>query len=160
MKNYKDKLSIICFSGDFDKLVATFTLASGAASTNDEVNLFFTFWGLNILKKKKGHAFLGKGFLARIFSFLMGGKNNVPLSRFNFCGISPKLMTKMMKERNVATLDELVKIAIELGVNLYACDMTMNILGITKDDYIEEVKEVLGVAKFLEYSKGGETIFI
>jgi len=160
MQNLKDKLSIICFSGDFDKLVAAFTLASGAAATNYEVNLFFTFWGLNILKKKKGRAFLGKGLLARFFSFLMGGKNNVPLSRFNFFGISPRLMTKMMKERNVATLDILIETAIDLGVNLYACDMTMNILGIIKDDYITEVKEVLGVAKFLEYSKGGETLFI
>ena len=71
-KNNK-KLSLICFSGDFDKAIATFTLASGAAATNYEVNRFFTFWGLNLVKNKKGRKFVGKGFLGRAFGFLMGG---------------------------------------------------------------------------------------
>jgi peroxiredoxin family protein len=154
------KLSIICFSGDFDKAVAAFTLGSGAAAVNYEVNLFFTFWGLNLLKNKQGRAFVGSGFLARAFGFLMGGIRNSPLSRLNFAGISPKLMRGMMKKSNVATLEELVDAAKALDVNLYACDMTMNILGLTKDDFIPEVKEVIGVATFLEYSQGGETLFI
>lgn len=154
------KLSIICFSGDFDKLVAAFTLASGAAAVNYEVNIFFTFWGLNVIKKKRGHTLVGKGFLAKTFNFLMGGKRNVPLSRLNFLGISPKLMTYLMRKRNVATLDELIQASIALNVNLYACEMSMNILGITIDDYIPEIKEILGVAKFLDYSAGGERLFI
>jgi len=90
----------------------------------------------------------------------MGGLKNLPLSRLNFMGISPILMTIMMKKNNVATLPELIQAAIDLEVNLYVCDMSMNILGMTKKDYIPEVKEVLGVAKFLEYSKDGETLFI
>jgi peroxiredoxin family protein len=154
------KLSIISFSGDFDKLVAAFTLATGSAAVGYEVNIFFTFWGLNIIKKKKGHSPLGKGFLARFFGFLMGGPNNVPLSRLNFLGASPKLMTYMMRKRNVATLTELVESAKAIGVNLYACEMSMVILGITKDDFIPEVKDVLGVAKFLEISEGGDRLFI
>ena len=153
-------LSLICFSGDFDKLVATFTLASGAAAIGYEVNIFFTFWGLNVIKKYKKRKFIGKGLLARIFNFLMGGKKQVPLSTLNFGGISPKLMTYLMKKRNVATLDELMDASIQLGVNLYACEMSMNILGTTMDHFIPEVKEVLGVAKFLEYSSGGERLFI
>src|SRR5659263_452292 len=92
----KKKLSIISFSGDFDKLVAAFTLATGSAAVGYDVNIFFTFWGLNAIKKKKGRAFTGKGFLARFFGFLMGGINNVPLSRLNFLGSSPKLMTHML----------------------------------------------------------------
>jgi peroxiredoxin family protein len=159
-KKDKKKLSIICFSGDFDRLVAAFTLASGAAAVNYEVNLFFTFWGLNVIKNKGGRSFMGKGVLARSFNYLMGGRKNVPLSRLNFLGISPDLMTYMMKKRNVATLDQLIEASIMLRVNLYACEMSMEILGLEKKDYIPEIKEVLGVAKFLEYSEGGERIFI
>lgn len=154
------KLSIISFSGDFDKLVAAFTLASGAAATGYQVNLFFTFWGLNAIKKERGRKAIGKGFLARFFGFLQGGRNNVPLSRLNFAGLSPRLMTYMMRKRNVATLDELVDATIALNVNLYACEMSGIILGHEKETYIPEIKEILGVAKFLEISKDGQTLFI
>ncbi len=154
------KISLICFSGDFDRLVATFTLASGAAAVGYEVHVFFTFWGLNILRKARGRQPIGKGVLARFFNFLQGGARHLPLSRLNFCGLSPRLMTYMMRKRNVATLPELVDAANALGVRLYACDMSMNILGLEKADFIPEVREVIGVAKFLEYSSGGDRIFI
>jgi peroxiredoxin family protein len=160
MTTEKKKLSIICFSGDFDKLVAAFTLASGSAAVNHEVNIFFTFWGLNAVKKKQGKSFVGKGFLAKFFGFLMGGIDNVPLSRFNFLGLSPKLMTHLMRKRNVATLKELIDASIALNVNLYACEMSMNILGIKKEDFIPEIKAVIGVATFLQHSEGGDRIFI
>jgi peroxiredoxin family protein len=156
----KNKLSIICMSGDFDKAIAVFTLASGAAAVNYEVNLFFTFWGLNNIKKNKGRSFIGKGVLARFFNFLLGGRNNLPLSRLNFAGASPGLMTNLMKSRNVATLTELFQASIALGVNFYACEMAMHVLGLTREDFIPEVKDVLGVATFLELSKGGQTLFI
>ena len=156
----KKKLSIICMSGDFDKAIAVFTLASGAAAVNYEVNVFFTFWGLNNLKKKTGRSFIGKGLPARIFNFLLGGRKNLPLSRLNFAGASPAIMTGLMKSRNVATLPELFQASIALGVNFYACEMAMHVLGLTKDDFIPEVKDVLGVATFLELSKEGQTLFI
>jgi thiamine biosynthesis protein ThiS len=154
------KLSLISFSGDFDKLVATFTLASGAAAVGYNVNVFFTFWGLNAIKNERGRKAIGKGFLAKFFGFLQGGRNNVPLSRLNFAGLSPKLMTYMMRKRNVATLDELINASIALNVNLYACEMSGIILGHEKETYIPEIKEILGVAKFLEISEGGQTLFI
>lgn len=154
------KLSIVCFSGDFDRAVAAFTMATGAAAVNYKVNLFFTFWGLNIVKKKTRRNFIGKGLLAKIFNFLSGGFKKLPMSRLNFFGLSPKLMTRMMKKRNVATLKELVTAALQLNVNLYACEMSMVILGLKKEDFIPEIKEVLGVAKFLGLSEGGETLFI
>jgi peroxiredoxin family protein len=156
----KNKLSIICMSGDFDKAIAVFTLASGAAAVNYEVNLFFTFWGLNNIKKNKGRGFIGNGVLARFFNFLLGGRNNLPLSRLNFAGASPGLMTNMMKNRNVATLPELFQASLAMGVNFYACEMAMHVLGLTREDFIPEVKDVLGVATFLELSKGGQTLFI
>lgn len=158
--NNKEKLSIIVFSGEFDKAIAAFTLATGAAATNREVNLFFTFWGLNIIRKKQGRNFTGSSILARVFNFLMGGIKKLPLSRFNFLGLSPILMTHMMKKKRTATLDELIEAAKALNVNFIACEMAMNILEIKKEDLIDEVKEVIGVASFLEYSKGGMTLFI
>ena len=156
----KKKLSIISMSGDFDKAIAVFTLASGAAAVNYEVNIFFTFWGLNAIKKQPGRKFIGAGILARVFNFLLGGRDKLPLSRLNFAGLSPILMTGLMKSRNVATLPELFQASIALGVNFYACEMAMHVLGLSKDDFIPEVKDVLGVASFLELSKGGQTLFI
>lgn len=160
MNTTNKKLSLISFSGDFDKLVAAFTLATGSAAVNYEVNIFFTFWGLNAIKKKRGRSFTGKGLMARTFGFLMGGLKHAPLSRMNFAGASPRLMTSMMRKRNVATLRELVDAALALGINLYACEMSMHILGLTKDDFIPEIKEVLGVPGFLKYAENGEILFI
>ena len=154
------KLSIISFSGDFDKLVATFTLATGAAAIGYEVNIFFTFWGLDAIKNKQGRAFVGTGFLPKLFGFMMGGLRSSPVSRLNFLGLSPKIFRYLMRKKNVATLEELVEAAKVLEVNLYACEMAMHILGLQKSDFIHEVKDVLGVATFLEISEGGRTLFI
>jgi peroxiredoxin family protein len=156
----KKKLSLIVFSGDFDRAVAAFTLATGAAAVNWEVSLFFTFWGLNLVKKKKGHAAIGRGVLARFFNFLLGGRSNLPLSRLNFGGISPRLLTGMMAKRNVATLDELIKAAQELKVKFVACEMAMNILGIKKSDLIDDVQDVIGVPTFLNMSQDAQVLFI
>lgn len=154
------KLSLIAFSGDFDKLTAVFTLATGAAAVGYEVNIFFTFWGLDAIKQKQGRAFVGKGFLPKIFGYMMGGLKATPCSRFNFFGIGPRIFRYLMRKNNVATLEELVKAANELGIHLYACEMAMYVLGLEKSDFIHEVKDVLGVATFLELSEGGRTMFI
>ncbi len=154
------KLSIIAFSGDFDKLTAVFTLATGAAAVGYEVNLFFTFWGLDAIKVKKGRSFVGGNWLTKIFGFMMGGLSVTPTTRFNFWGIGPKIFRSLMKKNNVATLEELVEAAKALEVNMYACEMAMHVLGLKKEDFIPEVKDVLGVASFLRLSEGGQTLFI
>ncbi|MDR2622168.1 MAG: DsrE/DsrF/DrsH-like family protein [Dysgonamonadaceae bacterium] len=154
------KLSIIAFSGDFDKLTAVFTLATGAAAVGYEVNLFFTFWGLDAIKIKQGRSPVGKGFLPKVFGIMMGGLKVAPVSRLNFGGLSPKIFRFLMKKNNVATLEELVNAAKELGINFYACEMALHILGLGKSDLIPEVKEILGVASFLKLSEGGQTLFI
>lgn len=154
------KLSIVSFSGDFDKLTAVFTLATGAAAVGYEVNLFFTFWGLDAIKQKQGRALLGSTALTKAFGFLMGGLKVAPVSRFNFLGISPKIFRYLMRKNNVATLEELVEYAKLLGVNFYACEMAMHILGIKMENLIPEVKDVLGVATFLQLADGGQTLFI
>lgn len=159
MSNPQKKLSLISFSGDFDKAIAVFTLASGAAAVGYEVNIFFTFWGYNAIKKNKRRSTQGTGFLGKFFNFLMGGLNNLPLSRLNFFGLSPILMTYMMKKQNVATLQELLDAAIALNVNFYACEMSQVIMGTKIDDFIH-IKETLGVAKFLKIAEGGQVLFI
>ncbi|MDR1881677.1 MAG: DsrE/DsrF/DrsH-like family protein [Prevotella sp.] len=154
------KLSIISFSGDFDKLTAVFTLATGAAAVGYEVNLFFTFWGLNAIKKKQGRSFSGKNPLTKLFGFFMGGLKVAPVSRLNFWGISPKIFRSLMRKNNVATLEELVEAAKVLGINFYACEMAMHVLGLEKEDFIPEIKDVLGVATFLKLADDGQTLFI
>lgn len=156
----KNKLSLIVFSGDFDKAIAAFTLASSAAASNYEVNMFFTFWGLNIIRKNRGRAFSGRGILAMVFNFLMGGFKHLPLSRLNFLGLSPILMTGMMKSKNVATLDQLFDACKALNVNFVACEMAMHILEIKKEDLIDEVKEMVGATTFLNRANNGMTLFI
>lgn len=154
------KLSLIAFSGDFDKLTAVFTLATGAAAVGYEVNIFFTFWGLDAIKRKEGRAFVGGSFLTRIFGFLMGGVRATPTSRFNFLGLGPRIFRRLMRKNNVATLEELIEAAKALGINLYICEMAMHVLGLKRDDFIHEVKDVLGVATFLRISEGGRTLFV
>ena len=154
------KLSLIAFSGDFDKLTAVFTLATGAAAVGYEVNIFFTFWGLDAIKQKRGRSFIGGNWLTKLFGFMMGGLSVAPNSKFNFCGIGPKIFRSLMRKNNVATLEELVDAANALGVNLYAREMAMHVLGLEKTDFIPEVKDVLGVASFLNLSEGGQTLFI
>lgn len=158
--NGAKKLSLIAFSGDFDKLTAVFTLATGAAAVGYEVNIFFTFWGLDAIKQKQGRAFVGKGLLPKVFGFLMGGLKATPASRFNFLGVGPKIFRYLMRKNNVATLEELVEAAKALGIHLYACEMAMHILGLEKGDFIHEVEDVLGVATFLKLSEGGQTLFV
>lgn len=154
------KLSLIAFSGDFDKLTAVFTLATGAAAVGYEVNIFFTFWGLDAIKRKQGRTFVGGNWLTKMFGYMMGGLKVAPNSKFNFLGIGPKIFRYLMRKNNVATLEELVEAAKLLGVNLYACEMAMHVLGLKREDFITEVKDVLGVATFLKIADGGQTLFI
>ena len=112
------------------------------------------------IKQKQGRSFTGGNWLTKIFGFMMGGLHATPTSRFNFFGAGPKIFRYLMRKNNVATLEELVEAAKALGINLYACEMAMHVLGLKKEDFIPEVKDVLGVASFLNLSEGGQTLFI
>jgi peroxiredoxin family protein len=158
--DHEEKLSIVCFSGDFDRVLAVLTLATGAAATNRQVTIFFTFWGLNLIKKQTGRRPLGRGVLARMFNFLLGGRRVLPLSRLNFGGVSPRIMTGMMKSKNVATLEQLLDAARLLGVRFMACEMAMHILELTREDLLDEVEEVIGVSTFLDLSHDAKILFI
>lgn len=160
MADTKQKLSIICFSGDFDKALAALVLANGGMAFDYEVNLFFTFWGLNILKKKKGRKPGSGSFLQRMFNVMMGGRNNLPLSKLNFAGMGPVLMKGIMKSKNIKDVDGMLQDAIGLGAKIYACDMAMTVMGVKKEDLIDEVTDIVGVGTFIANAEGGQVLFI
>ena len=155
----EDRVSIIVFSGDLDKVLPAFIIATGAAAMGMQVSLFFTFWGLNALKKRRDLS--GKGFLEKLFALMTPvGTEGLGVSKMNFFGIGAKLLRTLMKQKQVASLEELAQMAREMGVKIIACQMSMDVLGITKDELWDGI-EVGGVAAFLaDATKSKVTLFI
>jgi peroxiredoxin family protein len=147
----KEKMTLILFSGDLDKALAGFNLATAAASMGIEVIIFYTFWGLNILRKEKKVSKSASGGLKRkMFGMInKGGANKLPLSRYTMLGIGTKMMKQLMKEMKFPPLPELMKLAKSLGVKFIACTTTMGMMGLTKDDLIPEVDAYAGAATYL-----------
>jgi peroxiredoxin family protein len=155
----KKKLSMIVFSGDMDKLFAAFTVATGAAASNMDVVMFFTFWGLRALKKKVP---TGKSLFGRLLGWMYGGDiNRATPSKMSFGGIGRWMFKKMMKAKKVPSLAELRQTAIELGVKMYGCQMSMDVMEIPKDRMIDEVAGCVGVTFFLDQAQQSNiTLFI
>ncbi|KFI47740.1 DsrE/DsrF/DrsH-like family protein [Bifidobacterium biavatii] len=140
--------TFVVFSGDLDKTIAVFIMANGAAAMGRKVTIFFTFWGLNILRKPK-RVRVAKNLVERMFGFMMPrGTRQLGLSRMNMGGIGAKMIRWIMKSKNVASLEELMKQATDHGVRLVACQMSMDIMGIRKEELIDGV-ELGGVSTFL-----------
>ncbi|MCP2520550.1 DsrE/DsrF/DrsH-like family protein [SCandidatus Aminicenantes bacterium Aminicenantia_JdfR_composite] len=149
----KDKLTLIIFSDNLDRALAAFNLATGAASMGIDVSMFFTFWGLNILRKKKEIS-KSKNFIKRIFKKInRGGADRLKLSKFHMFGIGTFLMKNFMKELNIPSIKEMISLAKNLGINIIACNTTMEIMGLKKEDLISEVDEIAGVATYLSKAK-------
>lgn len=140
--------TMIVFSGDLDKAIASFIIANGAAAMGNKVNMFFTFWGLNILRKPyKVPA--KKDFLSKMFAGMMPrGSKKLALSKMNMGGMGAKMIRHVMKEKNIQSLEDLIKDAQVAGVKITACQMSMDVMGITKDELLDGV-EVGGVATML-----------
>jgi len=156
----KEKFSIIFFSGTLDKALAMLFLATTAASMNMEVNVFFTFWGLSFIRKKK--SFKNKNFLQKVFSILLpANKEKLPLSMFQMFGVGPKAMKFLMKQTKTPSITELFDLAKSLGVNFYACSTSCSFMGLTREDLVDEVKDIVGAAYFLQQAKDSKiTLFI
>ncbi|MCS7265084.1 MAG: DsrE/DsrF/DrsH-like family protein [Armatimonadetes bacterium] len=154
-----NKVSIIVFSGDLDKVLASFVIATGAAAVGMEVSMFFTFWGLNALKKKRNLS--GKNFMEKMFAIMTPvGTEGLGVSKMNFFGIGAKMLRAMMKRKQVASLEELAQMARDLGVKIIACQMAMDVMGVKADELWDGI-EVGGVAAFLaEATKSKVTLFI
>ena len=147
----KNKLSMVVFSGDLDKLLAAFIIATGALAMGMEVVMFFTFWTTPSLrdKKKKGK---GKDLFGKMFGFMLPkGADKVTLSKMNMGGMGTGMMKHLMKKKNVASLAELREMAIEMEAKIYICDMSMDLMGFKQEEMIDYPgREFVGVAKFLE----------
>ena len=147
----KDKLSMVVFSGDLDKLLAAFIIATGAVAMGLEVVMFFTFWATPALrdKKKKGK---GKDIFGKMFGFMLPkGPSQVTLSKMHMGGMGTAMMKKLMKKKSVSSLDELIELAGELGVRIFICDMSMDLMGFSMDEVIDYPDlENVGVATFLQ----------
>jgi peroxiredoxin family protein len=147
MGDETQKCTIIAFSGDMDKVFAAFTIATTAAAMGMETTMFFTFWGLKAIQK--GNA-TGEGLFGRMLSLMnRGGIERIGPSRFNFFGIGRWLFKKMMRDKGVAPLSELLQMAIDLDVKMLACLTSMDVMEITPDDLIPEVAGVVGAATML-----------
>jgi len=148
-----NKLTIILFSGEMDKALAAFTLATTAASMGFKVTMFFTFWGLNVLKKG-GLLAKKTNLLQKMFGFLnRGTKNTLPLTKFNFAGAGPAMMKMLMTQKKMASLPEMMKTSRELGVRFLACTTSCNIIGLDREALIDEVDEMVGAASYLGEAK-------
>lgn len=148
-----EKATIIVFSGDLDKVLAAFNIATTAASMGMEVTMFFTFWGLNVIKKQEGPT-QSKGIMRKMLNLLnRGGAGRLKLSKFNMLGAGTSMMKKLMKEVRMPQVDELIPLAKELGVKLIACTTTMAVMGIGKDAFIPEVDTFAGAATFVGEAK-------
>lgn len=146
-----NKLSMIVFSGDLDKILASFVIATGAVAMGMEVVMFFTFWGTPVLrdKKKSGGK---KDLMGTMFgAMLPKGSCSVKLSKMNMGGMGTAMMKSLMKKKNVATLEEMMEMAGEMGVQIYVCEMSMDLMGFKREEMIDYPDmEFCGVAKFLE----------
>jgi NADPH-dependent 2,4-dienoyl-CoA reductase/sulfur reductase-like enzyme/peroxiredoxin family protein/rhodanese-related sulfurtransferase/TusA-related sulfurtransferase len=150
----RDKKTLVVFSGDFDRVLAAFILANGSVAMGDEVSMFFTFWGLNALRRTDPPA-RERSAMDRAFAAMMpSGPDKMPLSTMNMLGGGPAMIKRIMKDHNVPSLPELIASAQQGGVRLVACTMTMDLLGIAKDDLIDGV-ELGGVA--MMYGESNES---
>lgn len=130
----KKGVSIILFSGDLDKAMAAFTIACAAAGRDYPVYIFFTFWGISLLRKERGK---GRGVLEKMFKLLLPvGPEKTGLSKLNFCGLGGELMRLLIRKRGTQSLQDLIKMAMERKINFIACQASMKILGLRSEELI------------------------
>lgn len=147
--------TIVVFSGELDRALASLIIANGAAAMGRRVTLFFTFWGLNILRKN-GSAGVKKPIMDRIFGKMMPrGSKKLGLSKMNMAGMGPRMIRMVMRKKNVDSLESLIQQALDSGVRLVACQMSMDIMGLTREELIDGV-ELAGVASYLDAAESAD----
>lgn len=156
----RSNLTMVLFSGDFDRVMAAFIIANSALAMGKNVTMFVTFWGLDILKKSVIKT-EGKNFFEKMIIWMRPkGPKKLSTSKMNFGGIGPMLFQYIMKKRNVQSPKDMIESSLQLGLKVIACQMTMDIMGIKKEDLIDNV-EFGGAATFLSNSfNSGTTLFI
>jgi peroxiredoxin family protein len=156
-KTAENKLAMIVFSGDMDKVLASFIIATGAVAMGMDVVMFFTFWGTPVLRDKKKNVG-GKDVMGKMFgTMLPKGTSDVKLSKMNMGGMGTKMMKSLMKKKNVASLEEMIALAEELGVRIYVCEMSMDLMGFKRDEFIDyNGLDFAGVATFLQEAQNSK----
>jgi peroxiredoxin family protein len=144
----ENKATIVVFSGDMDSIFAAFTIATGTAAAGMDTTMFFTFWGIKSVQKGDP---TGKGLMGKMLSLInRGGIERLGPSKFNFGGLGRWMFKKMMADKRVATLTELRQMCIDLGVHLLVCKTSMDVMEIERADLIDEVEDIVGVAKMVK----------
>ena len=144
----KNNKNMIVFSGDLDKAIASFIIANGAAAMGRKVTMFFTFWGLNIIRRPE-KVKIKKNFISKMFAMMMPrGSKKLSLSKMNMGGMGAKMIRTIMKDKNIDSLEDLIKLAQDNGVELIACSMSMDVMGIKQEELIDGVT-LSGVATML-----------
>jgi peroxiredoxin family protein len=144
----ENRAALVVFSGDLDRVMAAFVIATGAAAAGLETSMFFTFWGLSAVKKKGARA-ASKGFKQRMFALMTpGSSEGLGTSQLNFFGMGAMMLRSMMKEQGIASLEELMSMAQDLGVKMTACTMSMDAMGIARNELLGGL-EYGGVAAFM-----------
>ncbi len=159
----KQRLTLAVLSGDMERALAAFMLAATGASMGMEVNMFFTFWGLNIIKKNEG-GIKSKGLMRKMLNLMnRGGSRRLKLSRFNMFGLGTWMMKRLMKDTNMPSVDEYITMAHEMGVNLIGCTTTCGVMGIAPEEetFRSEVETLSGATYFLNLARKSKvTLFI
>ena len=156
----KEKLTIAVLSGDLERALAAFMLATTGASMGMEVNMFFTFWGLNIIKKNEG-GIKSRGLMRKMLNLMnRGGSKRLKLSRFNMLGLGTWMMKRLMKNTNMPSVDEYITMAHEMGVNLIGCTTTCGVMGIApeKETFRSEVESLSGATYFLNLARQSKVV--
>lgn len=156
-----DKLSMVVMSGDMDKLLASFIIATGAAAMYEKVVMFFTFWSIPALKDPKKT--VSKDTVGKMFELMLpNGAAGTKLSKMNMCGMGKAMIKAIMKKHNVMSLEQLIKTAADSGVEIYVCQMSMDLMGYKMEEMITYPgMKSAGVAKFLgEAGTSKATLFI
>jgi peroxiredoxin family protein/TusA-related sulfurtransferase len=148
--------TLVVFSGNLDKAIASFIIANGAAAMRRKVTMFFTFWGLNILRKPTGGK-VKKDFLGRMFGMMMPkGPQKLKLSQMSMGGLGGKMIRYIMKKNNIASLEELIEQGKNQGIRIIACSMSLDLMGIKKEELIGGI-EIGGVAAYLAAAETADT---
>jgi peroxiredoxin family protein len=158
-----NKISIICFSGEWDRLFAALTLASGSLAMGMDVNLFFTFWAVSALRNGQKYTANGRSFLQKMFAnMLPSGINKARLSKFNFFGFGKLMLKRVLKDKGIEDIDTLFQEVIDMGANIYLCDNTSELFGLSSPElHLGQELQRCGVATFLsEAIKSKTALFI
>ena len=156
----KKRTTIVLFSGDYDKAMAAYIIANGAAAYDHEVTIFHTFWGINALRKQEPVE-VKKGFLEKMFAKMMPrGAEKLGLSKMQMMGMGPKMIKHVMDKHYALTLTQLIEMAQEQDIKLVTCTMTMDLLGLQKEELLDGI-EYAGVAAYLaDAEEGNVNLFI